>query len=754
MEKSTRTLSPSSMENWRACARKGWFRSVLKVRTPQSEAAQRGDLLHKAVESYLQDVPGWNEMPYAPGAVAAQRLLPAPGVAEIELWAPRVPLTPETVFTGRVDLLSTPESRQGRPLLAVDGAVLADGDTLWIGDHKSKSSNKYLKSPEELAEDLQMLAYAAAFQREGVTAATKVSVAHFYYVYPKNQTAPEAYKPQVLRVCASVTPAALQANWEAFEQVAALAEPLYAVKDQDEVPANLARCSDYGGCDFAGICNAAKGGTRAGGLGRALSNLAAKAPAPVSSRVVNGPRQTPWHDYEKATQGEKPTMAFAFPGGKKPAPTPAPVSTPAATPAPDAAPEDTGTIARNEPAVVAPESKTAVVPPDAPASVTPSIAQWIEFNRIAKAPGTDLSSQAAVVAILHRLSLPTEPSFVDAAMNSAMGLLNVPGNPNPFDVSGSAAVWAQTAWNLMRDKGVQVLPVLALATAVQRPDTLVSTVVRAICDGTALSSKPLLCVGTGSAAWLVRNPHWNGQPAYPISAAPPQAEAAKEAFGTVQGVAGNDWHIQPPVIEAFKAWLAGEGGRAGKVAPVIKDIVNRIYGSPEKPHVSSVRTDRIKGLCAAAGLVYDEASGVVSDPSAPLDAAKPAPAPAPAPAPKPTPAPSTPISTPIPSGVTPFPSSLYVGCWPEDMAVQDLMTSTLLIDAIAKVEADEGVAHYSLVKFAQGPAQVAGLVKMALRQNLIDMQGAWFLSRREDALSNALIPIFKAAGWRIVRCVG
>lgn len=254
VEKVLSRTSASQIQEYAHCARRWYNGYVLGHRVPPTNAMVRGTAIHAIVEHYLKGgaitaevcrpliVKAYEEAPhleidfddatkqYMKMATSALEHLPQPNTpgVEVERWLEMPTFEGGPKFVGKYDAIEW-ERKPAR-----------------VDDCKSTSDFRYVKSPEELAENIQLGAYAKHVIDE--TDDEYVDLRHIYI-----RTKGKAISMPVDK---TVTSYQIQVRWEKTlgivrEMVAwAHARPASA----DDLPPNTESCELYGGCPYKPLC--------------------------------------------------------------------------------------------------------------------------------------------------------------------------------------------------------------------------------------------------------------------------------------------------------------------------------------------------------------------------------------------------------------------------------------------------------------------------------------------------------------------
>ena len=223
-------LSASQISTYASCQRKWAWRYVAGILEPSKPAAELGGRVHAILEAWLASGvapdPSTHEGRIA---LAGIKHLPPPG-------------------SGMVERGFILHSRRNSYLGYVDFQYLSAQDlTVTILDHKTTSSLRYAKTPEELLVDIQALIYALyAFL------AWNVSEVTLKWVYYTTANVPRSPPPVVAKVHLPVV-------LERFADIERLGDEIVYHAQNKTHPLALkptaSTCGAYGGCPHKSICN-------------------------------------------------------------------------------------------------------------------------------------------------------------------------------------------------------------------------------------------------------------------------------------------------------------------------------------------------------------------------------------------------------------------------------------------------------------------------------------------------------------------
>jgi hypothetical protein len=377
--------SVSQVDTFLDCARKHFFKSILRVPDPPNESAARGMAIHKAAENVGErlasgaaldealDAHASSDAPWMAyvRALAAAGLMPKPGEAHAREHRFTLPTHTEIPFVGVIDL------------------ILDERTPIEITDWKSVSDIRYAKTPIELLTNLQLNVYA-----HYIFQSTDDDTVRTRLAYVEAKKVPLKTKPpRTLNVSIDLTREHARRIWDGEmpfgDQTRDLRLPRILDRmldiatncdDPNDVPPTTTTCTKYGGCPYRTQCG--------------LSPFAG----------MTGARNEP---LKRITIQETQTMGFLdkiknAPTNGTPAPTV--VAATAVEPSvPAVAPKTTGFLARAAAAAPATEAArqakldadfgaakvpTGVVPPDAPSRMT-AVAPELPQNDVQASEAAD-----------------------------------------------------------------------------------------------------------------------------------------------------------------------------------------------------------------------------------------------------------------------------------------------------------------------------------------------------------------------------
>ena len=217
--------SPSQVELYRRCPRLWYDSYILGLKAASTPAQELGTAVHAVLEAYLKD--GTPPPDTTAGNIArvGLHLLPPPGVVRVE---------------GKVEIPGAPVPMVG----IIDWIDEQPGAPLTIGDHKTASDKKWVRTKDQLEVDVQLMSYVHyGFSRHPDAKIAKAL--HTYF-----GTRGEAWADQVSVL---VTHKMVQNVWDGIcETIRDMQAD--AVKDEPAVKQIPTACSAYGGCHLKSRC--------------------------------------------------------------------------------------------------------------------------------------------------------------------------------------------------------------------------------------------------------------------------------------------------------------------------------------------------------------------------------------------------------------------------------------------------------------------------------------------------------------------
>lgn len=221
--------SPSQVELYRDCPRKWYDSYILGLKSPSTPAQQLGTDVHSVLEAYLKT--GVEPPNTTAGAIAkvGLHLLPKPGTVIVEgkVEIPGAPVP----MVGVIDWIDDTGASSGTPGI------------LTVGDHKTTSDKKWMKTKEQLLGDVQLTSYV----HYGFSRHPDMNIARALHTYFGTQ---DSWSEQV-----SVT-ILRKKNDEEWVGICGTIKEMQAdaVKDEVAVRQVPTACGAYGGCHLRDRC--------------------------------------------------------------------------------------------------------------------------------------------------------------------------------------------------------------------------------------------------------------------------------------------------------------------------------------------------------------------------------------------------------------------------------------------------------------------------------------------------------------------
>lgn len=229
--------SPSQIKNFLQCSRIWYSEKFVSLRKPTTEAMLRGTGIHSGIEDYLlyNEITGeWTDYVLAAKEHLDSLLDGSTYTIEREIYRDTFPGGPKLV--GYKDL------------------EIKKHGSLTILDYKSTSDRKYAKTPLELAEDLQLNAYAQEAFEENEALET-VRLGHLYLLTKNKKKAAWPVWADVTRTEAAAVWAKTLGYIREMTQIAEWHFSQTPVEDRFEaLKPNTDSCGMYGGCYFRSRC--------------------------------------------------------------------------------------------------------------------------------------------------------------------------------------------------------------------------------------------------------------------------------------------------------------------------------------------------------------------------------------------------------------------------------------------------------------------------------------------------------------------
>jgi hypothetical protein len=246
-------VSASQIETYKDCPRKWGFRSLDKIKTPTSPGAQYGSDLHKALEKYLLEGTIPKEEDFKKLIEKAKLYLPEKD-------------TPKIVEGNFELIISSPREHPIKLRGIIDCAVIEK--PYKIIDHKYLSDLRYMKSPEELENNIQSimynyLAYYGIGIEEGKYLYKIIEEDNFegpilnrwIYYNAKGKTRPKKVG-KVIPIEIEVTREQAESKFQEIKEkyIMPMSKSFREVGCAKGLDPNYLSCKLYGGCPYIALC--------------------------------------------------------------------------------------------------------------------------------------------------------------------------------------------------------------------------------------------------------------------------------------------------------------------------------------------------------------------------------------------------------------------------------------------------------------------------------------------------------------------
>jgi hypothetical protein len=366
-------VSPSQIETYNKCNRLWFFKSVMRVPELQKGNQALGEGVHLIIENVEKMPKG--EIPRAGYEYTHEEVptLDAPGWDKAKqlaaLMVPYIPRSRNGIQVLREQKITLPTYPGGPTMLGYMDLGVPSGigwpelmiptHAAIIGDYKTLSDFKYMRTPEELADSVQMMTYAKWAISDmpgrtvndldtlpGETAETPVYLAHLY-----GRTKPPFTRSSVRNSVALVTPSQINAKWEkTLDTVRSMDHDARASDAQDVQATGVFNdhCSAYGGCAFRDRCGLNQPNPIANLFGIRKSASSSPTESKDMSDVAGGSLAAKLAEAKArlAAQQQAQTASNPAPAATAPAPAATPAPAPVApthAPAPASAPLSSAT---------------------------------------------------------------------------------------------------------------------------------------------------------------------------------------------------------------------------------------------------------------------------------------------------------------------------------------------------------------------------------------------------------------------------
>lgn len=261
-------VSPSQIENYIKCPRAWFFKSVARIPEPQKGHQALGTSFHLIMEKVpkglswpsIQDTNASQEEWDKANQMANQALplLPMDPQGRIKREHGIVLETYENgpLMKGYIDLALPPGIGWPAFLIPANEAI--------IGDYKTLSDFRYMKTPEELASSIQMMSYAKWAITEwpsGLVGPTDPLPEHVRLLHIYAKTKSPFSRSSIRHESALVSVPEIEAFWNKTLDIVREMQSTATCTNAEDVEAKGAlngHCEAYGGCHFRDKCGLAK----------------------------------------------------------------------------------------------------------------------------------------------------------------------------------------------------------------------------------------------------------------------------------------------------------------------------------------------------------------------------------------------------------------------------------------------------------------------------------------------------------------
>jgi RecB family exonuclease len=275
-------VSPSQIENYQKCNRLWFFKSIMRLPELQkgnqalgegvhlilevAEKVAKGQIPRQGYEYTYGDVAALDQEGWVKAEALAQLMVPMiprskpgrPLLREAKITLPTYENGP--LMLGYMDL-GVPPGIGWPELMIPDHAAI-------VVDYKTTSDFRYMKTPAELADSVQMMTYArwaiedlphalaGPFPEPGEDL-RPISANEIYLTHLYARTKPPFTKNSIRHSVACVTPDQIEAKWQkTLDTVRQMDHDARASDAQDIAPTGVANdhCGAYGGCAYRDRC--------------------------------------------------------------------------------------------------------------------------------------------------------------------------------------------------------------------------------------------------------------------------------------------------------------------------------------------------------------------------------------------------------------------------------------------------------------------------------------------------------------------
>jgi hypothetical protein len=237
-------VSPSQIETWLGCNRQWYWQYPMGIKSPPTASTLLGSACHTIAEDFIQEQNG-EDLSVKRDGKDHYRAVVRPAMATLRMLGDL-----HKSGLGHVERSMKRKLRNGLDLIGrIDFLSLPETDNPLVVDHKTSSNLKYAKTEEEMATNIQMLAYA--YEAVCLKPLAKgVRVAHNVML---TRGAPAARYTDVF-----IPTKDIHAGWTLIQNISDQMIETSKIASPADVPPNLSACDRFGGCFHRDRCAAIK----------------------------------------------------------------------------------------------------------------------------------------------------------------------------------------------------------------------------------------------------------------------------------------------------------------------------------------------------------------------------------------------------------------------------------------------------------------------------------------------------------------
>jgi hypothetical protein len=259
-------VSPSQIESYQKCPRSWYFKSILKIPEAQKGHQSLGEAFHLVMEK----VPAGHPWPdRSDVSASSEDWDKADQMAKLAL-----PLMPVETKPFKREHGIGLETYEGGPRMVgyIDLAIpygvgwpafIIPPNEAIVADYKTLSDFRYMRTPEELANSVQMMTYAKwAITPGGLHGENDPLPSHIRLLHLYAKSRPPFTKNSIRHESAIVSPGEIDLKWnKTLDTVREMQQVATCTTNPEDVEAKGAlngHCEAYGGCHFRDKCGISK----------------------------------------------------------------------------------------------------------------------------------------------------------------------------------------------------------------------------------------------------------------------------------------------------------------------------------------------------------------------------------------------------------------------------------------------------------------------------------------------------------------